>query len=92
MRAQLLQFGDEPLAQILYLGTSGAPLALYARKGEGTFTPSFKRYGDIGGVAWSQGGISYLLAGEQHEASLLSLAEAIRNGAGDSPPPIPIST
>ncbi len=66
------------LAQILYLGASGAPLALYARKGEGTFPPSFKRYGDIGGVAWSQGGVAYLLAGEQPETSLLALAEAIR--------------
>ena len=35
MRAQLLRFGGEPLAQLLYLGTSGAPLALYAKKGEG---------------------------------------------------------
>jgi len=87
-RAQLLQFGDAPLAQILYLGSGGAPLALYARKGEGNFPPSFKRYGDIGGVGWSQGGVSYLLAGEQQEASLLSLAEAIRT-APDSPPPVP---
>jgi hypothetical protein len=83
-----LQVGDAPLAQILYLGSGGAPLALYARKGEGTFPPSFKRYGDIGGVGWSQGGVSYLLAGEQQEASLLSLAEAIRT-APDSPPPVP---
>ena len=49
-------FGEEPLAQTLYLGTSGAPLALYAKKGEETIAPSFKHYGDIGGVAWSQGG------------------------------------
>ena len=69
MRAQLLQVGEEPLAQILYLGSSGAPLALYAKKGEGTFAPSFKRYGGLGSVTWSQGGISYLLAGEKPEAS-----------------------
>jgi hypothetical protein len=77
MRAQLLHFGEEPLAQLLYLGTSGAPLALYAKKGEGIFTPLFKQYGGIGSVAWSQGGIAYLLAGEGDEASLLRLAEAI---------------
>jgi anti-sigma factor RsiW len=81
MRAQLLHFGEEPLAQLLYLGTSGAPIALYAKKGEGTSTPLFKRYGDIGSVAWSQGGIAYLLAGEGDEASLLRLADAIRKEA-----------
>ena len=77
MRAQLLHFGEEPLAQLLYLGTSGAPLALYAKKGEGTLTPLYKRYDGIGSVAWSQGGIAYLLAGEGDQASLLRLAETI---------------
>ncbi len=85
MRAQLLNFGEEPLAQLLYLGTSGAPLALYAKKGEGTFPPVFKQYIGIGGVAWSQGGIAYLLAGEGDEASLLRLAEAIRKEGGVPP-------
>ena len=32
VRAQLLRAGEEPLAQLLYLGTSGAPLSLYATK------------------------------------------------------------
>jgi anti-sigma factor RsiW len=80
MRAQLLRSGDEPLAQLLYLGASGAPLALYAKKSEETSPPSFKRYGALGGVAWSQSGIAYLLAGEGDEASLTNLAEAIRVG------------
>ncbi len=87
MRAQLLQVGAESLAQMLYLGTSGAPIALYAKNGEGTVTPSFRRYGDIGGVAWSQGGISYLLAGDENEASLLRLAEAIRTAPATAAPP-----
>jgi anti-sigma factor RsiW len=78
MRAQLLRTGDEPLAQLLYLGTSGAPLALYAKKSQETSTPSFKRYGALGGVAWSQAGIAYLLTGEGDEASLTKLADAIR--------------
>jgi anti-sigma factor RsiW len=77
MRAQLLRFNDEPLAQLLYLGASGAPLALYAKKGEGTAPPLFKRYGGIGSVTWSQGGLAYLLAGEESEQSLLSLAATI---------------
>jgi anti-sigma factor RsiW len=83
-RAQLLRFNDDPLAQLLYLGARGAPLALYAKKGEGTSAPLFKRYGNIGSVAWSQDGMAYLLAGEKDEASLLRLAEAI--GKQDKPP------
>lgn len=80
MRAQLLRSGDEPLAQLLYLGISGAPLALYAKKSQETSTPSFKRYGALGSVAWSQAGIAYLFAGEGDEASLTKLADAIRVG------------
>ncbi len=78
MRAQLLRSGEAPLAQLLYLGTSGAPLALYAKAGEESAAPSFKRYGGLGSVAWSQAGIAYLLAGEGDEASLTKLADAIR--------------
>jgi anti-sigma factor RsiW len=94
-RAQLLQFGEAPLAQMLFLGSSGAPLALYVRNAQGTQAPSFQRYGALGGVAWSQGGLSYLLAGDQPEAPLLKLAEAIRTAKAEpsaapadrSPPP-----
>jgi len=78
VRAQLLRSGGEPVAQLLYLGTSGAPLALYAKKGEGSDAPQFKPYGAIGGVAWSEGGIAYLLAGEEDEGVLMRLAETIR--------------
>jgi anti-sigma factor RsiW len=78
VRAQLLRAGDEPLAQLLYLGTSGAPFALYAKKGEGAAAPVFKVRGAIGSVAWSQGGIIYLLAGEADAARLMKLAEKIR--------------
>jgi anti-sigma factor RsiW len=77
-RAQILRFGDEPLAQLLYLGATGAPLALYAKKGGADAAPAVKRYGALAGVAWSQAGVAYFLAGEGDEASLLELAEAIR--------------
>jgi anti-sigma factor RsiW len=87
-RAQLLRSGEEPLAQLLYLGTSGAPLALYARKGEGSSTAAFKQYGAIGSVAWSQDGIAYLLAGEGGAASLMRLAETIgREKQASAPSP-----
>jgi len=80
VRAQLLRSGEEPLAQLLYLGTSGAPLALYAKRGAESEAPSFKRYGGIGSVAWSEDGIYYLLAGEADEPALMQLAERIRSG------------
>jgi anti-sigma factor RsiW len=77
-RAQILRFGDEPLAQLLYLGASGAPLALYVKKGGGDAAPETKRYGALEGMAWSQGGVAYLLAGEGGKAPLVELAQAIR--------------
>ena len=77
VRAQLLRSGEEPLAQLLYLGASGAPLALYAKKGEASGALVFKQYGAIGSVAWSRDGIAYLLAGEGDEASLTRLAQKI---------------
>ena len=77
-RAQTLRFGDEPLVQLLYLGAAGAPLALYVKKGGADTAPVAKPYGELTGVAWSQGGVAYLLAGEGDKASLLKLAEAIR--------------
>jgi anti-sigma factor RsiW len=89
-RGQLLRFDGEPLAQLLYLGASGAPLALYAKKGEGSSPAKYRRYGGIGGVAWTQDGVAYLLAGEESEAVLLGLAETIGKGqtapAGEAAP------
>lgn len=78
-RGELLRAGDEPLAQLLYLGRSGAPLALFAKKGGAGEAPAFRRYGGVGSVAWAEGGISYLLAGEGDEPALMALAEAIRS-------------
>jgi anti-sigma factor RsiW len=77
VRAQILRSGDEPLAQLLYLGPSGAPLALYVKKGGADAAPEAKRHGALEGVAWSQGGVAYLLAGESSKP-LAELAETIR--------------
>ena len=77
MRAQLLRFDGEPLAQLLYLGRSSAPLALYAKAGRGDSPLRAKIYGKLQGVTWSEGGIAYLLAGEADEASLRKLAAMI---------------
>ncbi|MGE3528316.1 MAG: anti-sigma factor [Methyloceanibacter sp.] len=78
VRAQVLRVGAEPLAQLLYLGASGAPLALYIKEGGEDAAPEVKRYGALQGVAWSQGGVAYLLAGEgEDEAALARLAETL---------------
>jgi anti-sigma factor RsiW len=86
IRGQLLRAGGEPVAQLLYLGSSGAPLALYAKKGEGAAEPEFKSYGAIGGVEWSDEGITYLLAGELDAPRLTQLADTIKKQA-DAPKP-----
>jgi anti-sigma factor RsiW len=78
VRAQVLRFGDEPLAQILYLASRGAPLALYARRGEGSETLLFETYGSVGGVTWTEDGISYLLAGDAEEPLLMRIATKIK--------------
>lgn len=78
VRAQALRFGDEPLAQILYLGAEGEPLALYAKRGEGPAVLSPEEFGDIRTVAWSEDGISYLLAGETDAALLMRIATKIK--------------
>jgi anti-sigma factor RsiW len=77
-RGQMLNADGEPLAQLLYLGAAGAPLALYVKKGDDPAVPSFKRYGSQATVAWSRSGLAYLLAGEGDETSLTRLANAIR--------------
>jgi anti-sigma factor RsiW len=90
MRAQLLRFGDKPLAQMLYLGAHKDPLALYAmRGGGGDSRPVFRQEGAVGSVSWRDNGIAYLLAGEDDEEALVRLAEKIRNepSAPDVVPP-----
>ena len=77
-RAQVLRSRDEPLIQILYLGARGAPLALYAKKGEGSGTLTERHYGAIGTVAWAEDGVAYLLAGEAEDTLLMRIATKIK--------------
>jgi anti-sigma factor RsiW len=77
-RAQMLRFGEEPLVQILYLGAEGAPLALYAKKGEGSGTLLSEHYGSIGTVTWTEDGVAYLLAGEVDDSALMRIATKIK--------------
>lgn len=78
IRAQLLHFSGEPFVQILYLGETGAPLALYAKMGEREGSPKEGHVGAVGTIAWAQDGISYLLAGEAEEALLMRIANRIK--------------
>jgi anti-sigma factor RsiW len=85
VRGQLLRFEGEPLAQILYLGPSGAPLALYAKAARGESPLRAKSYGALRGVSWTEGGIAYLLAGDADEARLRKLAAGVGKTAAAAP-------
>ena len=58
---------------------TGAPLALYAKRGALSTAPAFKRYGTIGSVAWSDKGVAYLIAGEEDKLRLMQIAQAVRH-------------
>ena len=87
VRAQLLRTGEEPLAQLLYLGPTGAPLALYTKRGALSAAPAFRRYGTIGSVAWSDKGVAYLIAGEEDKVRLMQIAQAVRHQAATASTP-----
>jgi anti-sigma factor RsiW len=89
VRGQLLQYRGKPLGQILYLGTRGAPVALYAMPSEANAEPEFSMAGEIGMVSWSDGGISYLLAAQADEDFLVRIGEKIRHEPLDEIPPPP---
>jgi anti-sigma factor RsiW len=89
VRGQLLHYSGKPLAQILYLGSRGAPIALYAMPTEQKSDPEFSVIGDIGMVAWSEEGVSYLLAADADEDLLMRTAEKIRHEPQEEIPPPP---
>jgi len=89
VRGQLLQYRGKPLGQIFYLGTRGAPVALYALPSDAKREPEFSMVGDVRMVSWSEEGISYLLAAETDEDFLLRTAEKIRHEPLDEIPPPP---
>lgn len=90
VRGQLLRTGDRPLAQMLYLGPSKPPLALYATPDEGGSagaSASYRRDGTLGALAWSEGGLGFLLAGEEDEATLRRLAGTLGSGGSSAASP-----
>jgi anti-sigma factor RsiW len=78
VRAQALRSGNEPVVQILYLGERGAPLALYAKKGEGNDTLTAEQYGSVGTVTWAEDGVAYLLADDIDDTMLMRLATKVK--------------
>lgn len=89
VRAQILRYGDQPLAQLLYLPAQRDPLALYAMEGHRDRLPVFAQEAGIGTVFWCEDGIAYLLAGREDEATLYRLAEKIRHEPLAPEPPSP---
>jgi anti-sigma factor RsiW len=90
-RGQLLSFGGRPLAQLFYLGQTKPPLALYATADTaGTaVAPAFRQADALGALSWSEGGLTYLLAGVEDEATLRRLAASIGNGGSSAASPSP---
>jgi anti-sigma factor RsiW len=90
-RGQLLSFDGRPLAQLLYLGKTKPPLALYATPDPaGTAgAQTFRRVDALGALSWSEGGLAYLLTGDEDEATLRRLAASIRNGGASAASPSP---
>jgi anti-sigma factor RsiW len=89
IRAQVLQYGKKPMAQMLYLPKTGEPLSLCAMAGGADSEPVFHQQGPVGSVAWTQDGVSYLLAAEASQALLLRIAEKIKYEPLPPPPQPP---
>jgi anti-sigma factor RsiW len=63
-RAQILGYGDMPLAQLTFLSNSGAPIALCVMRGTGPPQAlSFATRQGLQSASWSQDGFEYLLIG-----------------------------
>jgi anti-sigma factor RsiW len=81
-RGQLLRADGKPMAQLLYLGATGGPLALYLVQGGGggSREPVFRKEGSVRSLLWRSGGLSHLLVGEAERSHLESLVASIRAG------------
>ncbi len=79
-RAQMLQRGGAPLAQISYLPETGGPVALYAKSGAGEARDlRFEEIGGISVASWAQGNLFFLLAGDLPRQRLESLAKTVES-------------
>ena len=84
-RGQLLRADGKPMAQLLYLGAAGEPLALYLLKGGGGGEePVFRKEGSVRSLLWRSGDVSHMLVGEAERSVLEGLAAFIRGGNPDA--------
>lgn len=79
-RLQILQHEGAPLAQMLYLPTTGDPVALYAKAAESHARSSTTLHAteEIGMASWTHDGVAYLLAARLPEDRITELAKAVR--------------
>ncbi len=78
-RGQILKSGEKSMAQLIYLGASGAPVSLYLmQEGGGTPEPVFRKEGAVRSFLWREGNLSHLLAAEAERTTLEPLVTAIR--------------
>lgn len=78
-RAQILQIDGEPLAQLVYLDATGAPIAfcITAREGRNA-APSDARLSGLRAQIWRDGGYGFILIGDTATESLRIAAEDLR--------------
>ena len=78
-RAQVLQRGSEPFAQIAYLPRNGPPVALYVRSGETVAQDAAAVAPDeVRAATYSAGGLTYMLAGRIPEKDFNGLLDAVK--------------
>ena len=86
-RAQMLQRGGAPMAQIAYLPESGGPVALYVKSSKGIAQNlKFEEFGDVSIASWAQGNLFFLLAGELPRQRLETLAKAVESQVAAAEP------
>ena len=83
LRAQVLGCGETPLAQIVFRGTGGAPIALCLIRTEGAAAGvDVAEMLGLASASWAEGGVEYLLIGGADADWIASRADAIRAALG----------
>lgn len=75
-RAQILGYEGRPLAQLSFLSSTGAPIALcIIRMGDGESEAQFTKMEDMSTASWSEGEYEYLLIGGDDPQFIKRIAE-----------------
>lgn len=78
-RVQPLQFGQQTILQFVYLGETGAPIAVCITAGLSHYSDtltSFRKYG-LNTVVWSNDGITHMLMGQLSDIELKQIAKPL---------------